>query len=211
VNRGFVELTHSYENVVRRLEILLKEKEELTLKLADANDQLERLARTDALTGLANKRALEEALYRDLSRADRDKTNLAVAIVDVDHFKQVNDRHGHSVGDIVLARVAQLLATNLRSGDLATRYGGEEFVLILPGSNAFGAKLAAERLRKVLEKSPIAVPGEPLTITASFGVASVCGPGCGRSGKELLERADAALYAAKRNGRNRVVMDGEAL
>ncbi|HEY8944205.1 MAG TPA: diguanylate cyclase, partial [Polyangiaceae bacterium] len=128
VNRGLVELTHTYENVVRRLEVLLNEKEELTKKLADANDQLERLARTDALTGLANKRALEEALTRDLSRADRDKTNLSVAVVDVDHFKQVNDRYGHQVGDIVLSRVAQVLASNVRTGDLATRYGGEEFV-----------------------------------------------------------------------------------
>lgn len=209
VNRGLVELTHTYENVVRRLEVILAEKEELTKKLAEANDQLERLARTDALTGLANKRALEEALNRDLSRADRDKTNLSVAVVDVDHFKQVNDRWGHQVGDVVLSRVAQILATNVRTGDLATRYGGEEFVLILPGTNAFGAKLAAERIRRVLSNTTLQGPDGPFQVTASFGVASVCGPGCARSAKDLIERADAALYAAKRNGRNRVLMDGE--
>lgn len=209
VNRGLVELTHSYETVVRRLEVLLKEKEELTRKLADANDQLDRLARTDALTGLANKRALEQALHRDLARADRDRTNLAVAIADVDHFKRVNDTYGHQVGDMVLARIAHLLGANVRTGDLATRYGGEEFVLILPGSNAFGAKLAAERIRKVIEQTVLEGPRGPFHVTASFGVAAVCGPGCG-SMRDLIERADAALYAAKRTGRNRVLMDSEA-
>lgn len=210
VNRGLIELTHSYENVVRRLKVLLAEKEQLTKRVAEANAQLEKLARTDMLTGLANKRALEEALQRDLSRADRDKAYLSVAMMDVDHFKGVNDRWGHQIGDAVLARLSGVLANNVRAGDLAARYGGEEFVLILPATNLFGAKLAAERVRSVLSELTHEGPDGPFQITASFGVASVCGPGCARMGEDLMQRADAAVYAAKRRGRNCVVMDGEA-
>jgi diguanylate cyclase (GGDEF)-like protein len=209
VNRGLVELTNSYEAVVRQLEVLLEEKEELTRRLGEANDQLERLAHTDALTGLANKRSLEQALIRDLARADRDKTYLSVVIADADHFKQVNDRFGHPVGDLVLKRFAKILSAKLRTGDLATRYGGEEFMLILPGTNAFGAKLAAERIRRAMEQTPIEGPQGPFTVTISFGVASVCGPGCAGSSKQIIEQADQALYAAKKAGRNRVLMYGE--
>jgi len=209
VNRGLIELTHSYEAVVRRLEVLLQEKEELTQRLAEANDSLERLAHTDALTNLPNKRALEQALIRDLARADRDKTNISLVVVDVDHFKKVNDSYGHAVGDEVLKRVAKALSSNLRTGDLATRYGGEEFVLVLPGTNAFGAKLAAERIRKFLEKQRYEAAGQSFSVTASFGIATLCGPGCGGRSKDLFSEADAALYVAKTSGRNRTVVHGE--
>jgi diguanylate cyclase (GGDEF)-like protein len=209
VNRGLLELTNSYEAVVRRLEVLLEEKEELTRRLAEANDQLEHLAHTDPLTGLANKRSLEQALIRDLARADRDKMYLSVVIADADHFKQVNDRFGHPVGDQVLKRISKAISSNLRTGDLATRYGGEEFVLILPGTNAFGAKLAAERIRRAIEKTQMDGPQGPFTVTASFGVACICGPGCAGQSKQIIEQADQALYAAKKNGRNRVLMFGE--
>jgi diguanylate cyclase len=209
INRGLVELTNSYEAVVRQLEVLLEEKEELTRKLAEANDQLARLAHTDALTGLANKRSLEQALIRDLARADRDKTFLAVVIADADHFKQVNDRYGHQTGDLVLRYIANAIASNLRTGDLATRFGGEEFVLLLPGTNAFGAKLAAERIRRAIERGQVDGPQGPVSVTVSFGVAAVFGPGCGGLSKQLIEQADQALYAAKATGRNRVVMFGQ--
>lgn len=209
VNRGLVELTNSYEAVVRRLEVLLEEKEELSRRLAEANEKLDRLAHTDALTGLANKRSLEQALIRDLARADRDKTYLSVVICDADHFKQVNDKYGHQTGDMVLQRIAHAIASNLRTGDLATRFGGEEFVLLLPGTNAFGAKLAAERIRRFIEKTPLQGPSGPFNVTVSFGVAAVCGPGCGRASKTVIEQADQALYAAKAGGRNRVMIFGE--
>ncbi len=210
VNRGLVELTNSYEAVVRRLEVLLAEKEELSRRLAEANDSLEHLAHTDALTGLPNKRALEQALTRDLSRADRDKTNLSLVVADVDHFKRVNDTYGHQTGDMILKQVAKALGSNLRTGDLATRYGGEEFVLILPGTNAFGAKLAAERIRKFLERQRYEGGKEPFQVTISLGVASTCGPGCAGSSRELFAQADAALYAAKTSGRNRTMIHGES-
>ncbi|HET9930141.1 MAG TPA: diguanylate cyclase [Polyangiaceae bacterium] len=209
INRGLVELTHSYESVVRQLEILLEEKEQLTKQLAEANDRLEHLAHTDPLTGLANKRSLEQALVRDLARADRDKTCLSVVVADVDHFKQVNDRYGHAVGDLVLQRVAKILSSTLRTGDLATRFGGEEFVLILPGTNAFGAKLAAERIRRAVAQVEFEGPQGKFQVTVSFGVTSVVGPGCSGMSKQVFKEADEALYAAKSGGRNRVVIYAE--
>lgn len=113
------------------------------------------------------------------------------------------------MGDQVLKRFAKAISSNLRTGDLATRYGGEEFVLILPGTNAFGAKLAAERIRRAMEKTQMDGPQGPFTVTVSFGVASVCGPGCASFSKQIIEHADQALYAAKKAGRNRVLMYGE--
>lgn len=204
VNRSLLEMTQNYDAAVRRLETLLAEKEQLGKQLMEANAQLTRLASTDALTGLANKRALEEALTRDLSRAERDQTWLTIVISDIDFFKKVNDTYGHLTGDEVLRQVGRLFGQKLRGGDLAARYGGEEFLLILPGSNLVGGKIAAERLRKSIEDLVIAGPNGPFNVTSSFGVASVCGPGCGGKIKELISRADAALYAAKHGGRNRV-------
>ena len=206
-----IEMNQSYESMVRRLEILLREKEELSTKLEEANKELMRLASTDALTGLPNKRSLETAINRDLARADRDKTWLSLVVVDVDHFKKFNDTYGHATGDVVLQAVAKALSRHLRAGDLAGRYGGEEFLLVLPGSNTIGARIAAERIRKALEATVVETEHGPLKVTASFGGASICGPGCARTRDELFARADGALYEAKRSGRNRVVVaDGTA-
>ncbi|MEP7049397.1 MAG: diguanylate cyclase [Pseudomonadota bacterium] len=202
VNRSLVEMTQNYDVAVRRLEALLAEKELVSKQFTEANAQLQTLASTDALTGLANKRAFEEALQRDLSRADRDHTWLTIVMSDIDFFKKINDTYGHPVGDDVLREVGRVFGSKLRGGDLAARYGGEEFVLILPGSNSVGGKLAAERLRRAIEA--LRVNGS-FSVTASFGVASVCGPGCANNMKDVISRADSALYAAKRGGRNRVV------
>ena len=206
VNRSLLEMTQNYDAAVRRLESLLAEKDLLGKQLIEANSQLTRLASTDALTGLANKRALEEALTRDLARAERDQTWLTIVISDIDFFKKVNDTHGHLAGDEVLRHVGRAFGSKLRGGDLAARYGGEEFLLILPGSNAVGGKIAAERLRKMIEDLVIPCPAGTLSVTSSFGVASLCGPGCAGKMKELIGRADTALYAAKHGGRNKVVV-----
>lgn len=206
VSRGLFEMSQSYDSMVRRLERLLAEKEELSQKLEIARAELQRLASTDALTGLPNKRSLELQTTRDLARADRDKTWLSVMLIDIDHFKTFNDTYGHAVGDQVLRAVAELLAPYLRAGDLAGRYGGEEFVLVLPGSNMIGARIAAERLRKALEAMVVDTEHGHLKVTASFGGAAVCGPGCAGSRDALFARAETALYEAKRSGRNRVVI-----
>jgi diguanylate cyclase (GGDEF)-like protein len=198
-------MNRNYEGMLRRLETLLKEKEDLTQKLQAANEQLATLAATDGLTGLLNKRSLEEALARDLARADRTESSIGLVMVDVDFFKKVNDTHGHQVGDEVLKAVSQILCSSLRTGDVAARYGGEEFMTVLPGSDAEGALIVAERIRKRLEQTEIQTSVGPLRVTASFGVASVRGPDCRTCAKDLVARADAALYEAKRAGRNRVV------
>jgi diguanylate cyclase (GGDEF)-like protein len=203
-HRSLLELNNNYETMVRRLEALIVEKEMLARQLADANEKLERLATTDELTGIANKRALMELLRRDLSRTDREASWLGLVVMDVDFFKRVNDTWGHPTGDEVLRVLAGILRCNLRTGDLAGRYGGEEFVLILPGANILGAKVVAERVRASIEATPIQGPDGPFHVTASFGVTAVRGPGCKSASEELISRADAALYVAKRNGRNRV-------
>jgi diguanylate cyclase (GGDEF)-like protein len=205
VNRGLAELNQSYEVMVRRLEALILEKEELAKSLHAANERLEAMAMTDPLTGLANRRAVEAALGRDLARSDRDGTWLSVVALDVDHFKRVNDTYGHAGGDQVLVALGDILRTGLRAGDLAGRVGGEEFLTILPGTDADGAVIAAERLRMRIAAQRLALPAGELCFTSSLGVASVRGPGCLRGAKQLIERADAALYEAKRGGRNRVV------
>ncbi|MEM9069846.1 MAG: diguanylate cyclase [Myxococcota bacterium] len=203
-NRSLVDMNHHYEGLVRQLESLLVEKEALEAQLRAANQKLAEEATTDVLTGLANKRALEEALARDLARASRMEQELSLVVVDVDHFKQFNDRWGHSTGDEVLRAVGQLLRDTVRTGDVAARYGGEEFVLVLPNTDPEGALTVAERVRSLLEEASIEGPEGPLRVTASFGVATVRGPGCEHAARVLFERADAALYEAKRAGRNRV-------
>lgn len=204
-NRILSQMNRNYEGTVRKLEALLREKEELMRELQEANARLLELAATDTLTGLLNKRSLDEALARDLARADRARSWLGIAFLDVDHFKSVNDTRGHQVGDAVLKAVAEIILRSLRAGDLVARYGGEEFVAVLPGSDVTGAIIVAERIRRQIEATPIETPSGTLRLTASFGVAAIKGPGCRRAAADLLARADAALYEAKRTGRNRVV------
>ena len=205
VNRGLTELNQSYEVMVRRLEALITEKEALAKNLAEANLRLEAMAMSDPLTGLANRRAVEAALSRDLARADREGNWLSIVSLDVDHFKRVNDTYGHAGGDQVLVALGDLLRTALRAGDLAGRIGGEEFLTILPDTDPDGAVIAAERLRTRIAAQRLTLPAGELSFTSSLGVASLKGPGCLRSAAALVERADAALYEAKRGGRNRVV------
>jgi diguanylate cyclase (GGDEF)-like protein len=201
-----VELNDGYEELVRRLEALLVEKETLAEDLRRANAELANLATTDALTGLPNRRAFTEALARDLARAARAGTPLSLIMVDVDHFKSVNDTYGHQSGDLVLAKVAQVMRSCMRTGDVPARFGGEEFIAVLPGAVKEGAKVVADRIRIALESTDIACAGTTIRVTASFGVAMVRGPGCRDGADRLVAGADAALYEAKRSGRNRVVM-----
>lgn len=204
-NRILFQMNRNYEGMLRRLETLLREKEELTQQLQAANERLAMQAATDGLTGLLNKRSLEEAIARDLARADRSNTSLGLVMLDVDFFKRVNDTHGHQAGDEVLRAVAEVLSSSLRTGDVAARYGGEEFVAVLPGSDRDGAIVVAERIRTRLEQMAVQTESGPLHVTASFGVAAVGGTGCRTGSRELIARADTALYEAKRAGRNRVV------
>ena len=157
-------------------------------------------AATDALTGLPNRRSLDETLARMLGQAVRNGTSLSAIVLDLDAFKQINDRFGHDVGDQVLAVTAAALARTLRTSDFVARAGGEEFVVLLPDTGLDGALVVAENLRAALQA--MAVPGLDGTVTGSFGVA--VHPEDATDGDGLLRSADAALYLAKRNGRNRV-------
>jgi diguanylate cyclase (GGDEF)-like protein len=170
---------------------------------------VERQALVDGLTGLANRRQCEESLASELSRLERFGGTLALVVADLDWFKDVNDRYGHPSGDAVLREFATLLHETLRDIDLAGRWGGEEFLLILPGTNLAGGARVAERVRLALAgRIVLSADGTPIPVTASFGVAAT--PPA-TTAAELFSAADAALYEAKRNGKNRVETAPEAV
>jgi diguanylate cyclase (GGDEF)-like protein len=167
---------------------------------------------TDVLTGWHNRRYLTVRIGEELARARRDKSRLVCLMLDVDHFKRVNDTWGHAAGDVVLQELAQRIESQVRASDVAARYGGEEFVVLLPGTDVESASKLAERIRTEIAASPIVLPGgEEVTITASIGIAEVT-PGPDDKdlktlGDSLIARADVALYAAKSAGRDRVVVE----
>jgi diguanylate cyclase (GGDEF)-like protein len=174
----------------------------LARMFGELTDQAER----DSLTGLANRRVLDERLEEELDRSRRYGTHLALILVDIDNFKAVNDRHGHQCGDEVLRAVAPVLSGSLRELDLAGRFGGEEFALVLPGTAAVSARRIAEQIRRALAKVTVVGPGGELVgVTASFGAAEFP---ANASVASLIEAADRALYQAKRDGKDRVVVDG---
>ena len=162
-----------------------------------------RLAAQDALTGVANRRALMLALERELALAARQRTPLALLMLDIDHFKKVNDQYGHLAGDHVLRHVVGVLAQSQRAQDLLGRYGGEEFMLLLPGTDVAGAQQLAQQLRQAVQAAPADWVGQQIAVTVSVGIAAVRA-GQSRNWETLLQAADQALYRAKDNGRNRV-------
>ena len=179
-------------------------------ELAEANARLERLATIDGLTGLKNHRAFQERLALERERALRTQMPMSLVLLDVDRFKQYNDTFGHPAGDMVLKQIGALLEQCARQTDLTARYGGEEFVVVLPNTDAQGAQIAAERLRVAIET----FDWSQTQVTASFGIATLTSPKCDGADAApdashplsagLLTQADAAMYASKRRGRNRV-------
>lgn len=173
-------------------------------ELVRKNELLERLSATDELTGLWNRRHMECALRIECMRADRYGTPLSAILVDLDHFKRVNDRHGHAAGDRVLIAVAEVLRSRLRATDVVGRWGGEEFLLLLT-VDAAGARTAADRWRRDLEARDIPVgEGRSVRVTMSLGIAA-WQPGLSAP-EALVAAADVALYEAKARGRNRLVV-----
>jgi diguanylate cyclase len=175
------------------------------VQLADALAQVRELSERDELTGLQNRRSILAQLTDERARFARGAPAFGLAILDIDHFKQVNDQFGHAMGDEVLRVFARLLTGKLRSSDRLARYGGEEFLLLLPGIGEVGAAVhSAERLRAVVDGHDWKTVLATLKVTCSIGVT------LSRSGEgiaEMLERADAALYAAKSEGRNKVCVN----
>lgn len=176
------------------------------LRAGDAEESelaaLADLALRDALTGLPNRRAFEESLRREVARARRGDARLAVAVLDVDRFKDVNDRHGHAAGDVALAEVARRAAAALRAGDLLARIGGEELAAILPGADVAAAAEVAERVRRAVGAEPVQAGGQALRVTVSLGCAELAPEDA--DGADLFARADGHLYRAKNAGRDRV-------
>ena len=166
--------------------------------------RLARLSRVDGLTGALNRRGLSDT-FPEVDVSGESFVPLTVAMVDIDHFKQVNDQHGHAVGDEVLKEVVTRLGEAIRASDAVIRYGGEEFLLLLPGVGLTAGARVAERARRAMEGHPVQVGDIDVTVTISLGVASRIED---ESREALIARADAAMYAAKRGGRNRVALSG---
>jgi len=177
------------------------------------HERLKRVGLTDVLTGVNNRRFFDQRLVEEVSQAQRSGRPLSCLFIDVDHFKQVNDRHGHQVGDQVLRQVAGLVRECLRTPDVLARYGGEEFAALLMGAGGSEAREIAERVRQRVAAQPFqGARGQPLSVTVSVGVATLDphmddGRGPEALGEALVEAADACLYRAKANGRNRVETD----
>lgn len=170
--------------------------------LTEALRRMEGLALQDDLTGLLNRRAMERVLERETARARRSGQPYCVVMADIDHFKRINDHFGHAFGDEVLRAVAGALRANVRGHDVVGRWGGEEFLIILPETGVEGASSLAERLRAEIEKLATTRQGRQVGLSMTFGLASSAE---GRSPQELVEVADGAMYEGKRSGRNRVV------
>jgi diguanylate cyclase (GGDEF)-like protein len=165
-------------------------------------ERVRHLANIDGLTGIFNRRYFEKQIADELERSRRYDTELTVVMVDIDHFKRLNDEFGHLLGDEVLRQVSSIFSQQLRKNDVVCRYGGEEFAILLPQTNFQQAQAVAEKLRKVVEGWQF--PGVPRPVTISSGVASC--PAHGATRDDVVKAADAALYTAKQSGRNCVVI-----
>ncbi len=176
---------------------------DLQKELLETNKRLELLSITDGLTKLHNHRYFQDELARNFEESQRYQRPLSLAMIDIDFFKKVNDTYGHAVGDDVLKRVAALYRESVRSTDLVARYGGEEFAVMMPETSLVDAETFAEKIRHLVESTPMQTQIGPLPITVSVGVASVPHTRI-HSAKELIIAADKALYRAKKAGRNQV-------
>lgn len=193
--------TLSAEKLTESVDNAIKKWQQIRQSQAD-QEELEKLAKIDSLTGLLNRRATMYKLEEHIKYARRYKEELSISMLDIDYFKNVNDRYGHLTGDDVLERVARLVKQNIRDTDIAGRYGGEEFIIIFTNANLSSALKSAERIRRIVESHKMKDSKKGVfSITVSQGVA---GYRFGDGEYSLISRADEALYKAKENGRNRI-------
>jgi diguanylate cyclase (GGDEF)-like protein len=176
----------------------------LRAELRQRTEELDRISRTDHLTGVHNRRHLDESLHAAIASSRRHAFPVTVLLVDVDHFKQVNDRFGHEAGDVVLQRVAAVLSQAVRVEDVVGRWGGEEFLVLAPHTDVKAAEVLAERLREVVAGTRVTTPAGEVEVTISIGGATATAPGAGSDA--VLRVADTELYAAKAAGRNRLAV-----
>ena len=197
-------LNLSYEYLVIELKQAKETAEKLAGELKAANEKLRELAFKDGLTGLFNHRYFQDFIENELNRAIRYKRSFSLVMLDIDHFKKINDAYGHPVGDTVLKSVSAAIEQTVRNCDVVSRYGGEEFAIVLPETALKGAVILAERLRKKVELLVIKVNDENIQITVSLGL-TIWEPGLGVANKaEIIDAADRALYQSKKTGRNKV-------
>ncbi len=191
-------------DLVATLEVLALQTAQ-SLERASLFEQMEQMATTDGLTGLLNHRTFQGRLEEELKLAQRYGRTLSILLTDIDHFKRVNDTYGHPMGDTVLRGVARILKRTARETDAVSRYGGEEFCVVMPETNLSGATTIAERIRREVERATFETPEGPLQVTISIGLATWRPPGLSK--QELIDRADQCLYHAKHSGRNRTVSE----
>jgi two-component system cell cycle response regulator len=197
------ELNRSYNEVLQNLEAVLKEKERLTAELSAASEKLRSLPLSDELTGLANRRAFEDSLARDVARADRQSLPLTVLIVDVDDIEVLNQAQGQATGDLALRALTEVLVQATRVSDVVARIGGDEFALILPNTNVQGAQVVAERILKNIRERELEGPNGAYRVTVSIGIAMTSGPGCRGREQALFDASAQAMLAAKAAGKDR--------
>jgi diguanylate cyclase (GGDEF)-like protein len=190
--------------LLARIKVQLKIKA-LQDELRRSNEQLRTLSSTDPLTGLYNRRYLMRALATEFERSDRYGTSLSFTMIDIDHFKRLNDTFGHQAGDDVLREMGALIRREIRAPDVPGRYGGEEFCIVLPETTVEGAREFAQRFRLTVESTAFPAQGQELRLTVSVGVSFCPDPELSNE-EDLIRRADEALYQAKTEGRNRVVV-----
>jgi diguanylate cyclase (GGDEF)-like protein len=210
------EKREAYDALLRARDELEIRVEQRTIDLREVNEKLNReiaermrvekvleeAAMTDHLTGLPNRRTMTEHLQHEVIRNRRSKAPLTLLMLDLDHFKQVNDRHGQDAGDAILVEAGQRMKELIRGQDLLARWGGEEFIILLPETPLSGGRIVAEKIRRRIADTPFAVPGAGLSLTISIGAAQLSE---GQQAEEMIKSADVALYEAKRLGRDRVV------
>jgi diguanylate cyclase (GGDEF)-like protein len=203
-NEELGKLNLSYEQLIVELKQAKEKAEKYALELKEANEKLRELALRDGLTGLYNHRYFQELLGNEMSRAERYKKPFSLIMLDLDHFKKINDEYGHPIGDIVLKEVSKEINNTLRESDIAARYGGEEFAVVLPETDLKGAALAAERIRKAVEHLEIEANGRRIDATISVGATCYHISVGNKNKSEVLSAADNALYNSKNTGRNKI-------
>jgi diguanylate cyclase (GGDEF)-like protein len=203
-NEELGKLNLSYEQLVMELKQAKEMAEKLAVEAWEAKEQLRELAIRDGLTNLYNHRYFQELLDRELPRVERYSHDLSIIMIDIDHFKQINDTYGHPQGDLVLRSIAGVFDETIRKPDTSARYGGEEFVIVLPETDIKGAVTLAERLRQTIEKMQFNLDGKTVKITISLGVTTYVPVRVKKTKAEVIDAADRALYNSKQTGRNKL-------
>jgi len=203
-NEELGKLNLSYEQLTVELKQAKEKAEKFAHELKTANEQLREMAFRDGLTGLYNHRYFQDLMDNELSRSRRYKKDYSLIMLDLDHFKKINDQYGHPVGDIVLKAVSKVIDDTIRDSDFAARYGGEEFAIVLPETELRGAAILAERLRKAIEQLEIDTNGRRIDVTVSVGVTCYHPSTDKKEKSEILAEADNALYNSKNKGRNMI-------